>query len=142
MGPCWTVPPERMKMERAHMVPLAPRAVAILEHLQKGRRSRYVFPGQKEGKPLSNMSMEMVLRRMAITDATVHGFRSSFRDWASETTPFPHEVVEMALAHAIENETEAAYRRGVLFDKPGQKVGLTYKNGMPVVTARPGPTKH
>jgi integrase len=117
MGPCWTVPPERMKMERAHQVPLVPRAVTLLEQLHAGRRGRHVFPGQEAGRPLSNMAMEMILRRMSITDATVHGFRSSFRDWASETTPFPHEVVEMALAHAIENETEAAYRRGVLFDK-------------------------
>jgi integrase len=116
-GPCWTVPPKRMKMGRIHQVPLVPRAVALLEHLHAARRGRYVFPGQKAGRPLSGMAMEMVLRRMAITDATPHGFRSSFRDWASETTPFPHEVVEMALAHAIEDKTEAAYRRGALFDK-------------------------
>lgn len=116
-GPCWTVPPERMKAARTHYVPLVPRAVAMLEELHANRRGRYVFPGQKAGRPLSNMAMEMILRRMSITDATVHGFRSGFRDWASETTPFPSDVVEMALAHTIENKTEAAYRRGVLFDK-------------------------
>ena len=91
--------------------------VALLEQLHEGRRGRYVFPGQKAGRPLSGMSMEMVLRRMGIHDATVHGFRSSFRDWAAETTPFPSEVVDMALAHAIEDKVEAAYRRGALFDK-------------------------
>lgn len=116
-GPCWTVQPERMKGERVHLVPLVPRAVALLEEMRKARCSAFVFPGQKASRPLSGMAMEMVLRRMKITDATVHGFRSSFRDWASETTHFPSEVVEMALAHVIKDETEAAYRRGVLFNK-------------------------
>jgi integrase len=116
-GPCWTVPPGRMKAGRVHVVPLVPRVVAMLTTLQEARHGDFVFPGHKPGRSLSGMSMEMVLRRMGIDNATVHGFRSSFRDWASEVTAFPHEVVEMALAHAIENKTEAAYRRGVLFDK-------------------------
>lgn len=116
-GPCWTVPAERMKGGRIHQVPLSSAAVAILERLRKAKRGQYVFPGRDPRRPLSNMAMEMVLRRMKITDATVHGFRSSFRDWASETTAFPGEVVEMALAHVITNKTEAAYRRGGLFEK-------------------------
>jgi integrase len=116
-GPCWTVPPERMKAGRVHIVPLVPAAVALLVKLQDAKRGSFVFPGQSTARPLSDMSLEMVLRRMDISDATVHGFRSSFRDWAAETTNFPNEVIEMALAHAIENKTEAAYRRGVLFDK-------------------------
>lgn len=116
-GPCWVVPPGRMKAARVHVVPLVPNVVAMLTTLQEARRGDFVFPGQSAGRPLSGMSMEMVLRRMGIDAATVHGFRSSFRDWASEAASFPNEVIEMALAHAIENKTEAAYRRGVLFDK-------------------------
>src|SRR4030081_1978443 len=76
-----------------------------------------VFPGQKPGRPLSVMALEMVLRRMKIEDATVHGFRSAFRDWSAERTNFTNEVCEAALAHVIENKAEAAYRRGDLFDK-------------------------
>jgi integrase len=118
MGPCWTVQPEGMKGGRVHLVPLVPRVVELLKEMEEaGVGSPFVFPGQKASKPLSSMGMTMVLRRMKITGATVHGFRSSFRDWASETTHFPSEVVEMALAHVIKDETEAAYRRGVLFDK-------------------------
>jgi integrase len=117
MGPCWTVQPEGMKGGRVHLVPLVPRVVELLEQMREVAQGAFVFPGQKAGRPLSGMAMEMMLRRMKVTDATVHGFRSSFRDWASETTHFPSEVVEMALAHLIKDETEAAYRRGVLFNK-------------------------
>ena len=81
------------------------------------RTSDYVFPGGKAGKPLSNMAMTEVLRRMGRRDITVHGFRSTFRDWAAERTNFPSEVVQMALAHAVGDKVEAAYRRGDLFDK-------------------------
>ena len=81
------------------------------------RTSDYVFPGGKAGKPLSNMAMTEVLRRMGRRDITVHGFRSTFRDWAAERTNFPSEVVEMALAHAVGDKVEAAYRRGDLFEK-------------------------
>jgi integrase len=77
----------------------------------------YVFPGQKEGKPLSSMAMLMLLRRMDRTDLTAHGFRSTFRDWAEEATSTPHAVSEAALAHTIGNKVEAAYRRGDLFQK-------------------------
>ena len=81
------------------------------------RTNDFVFPGAASGKPLSAPAMARQLRRMKAGDITVHGFRSTFRDWASETTSFPHEVCEQALAHTIGNKTEAAYRRGDLFDK-------------------------
>ncbi|MBX9897888.1 MAG: integrase arm-type DNA-binding domain-containing protein [Qipengyuania sp.] len=110
----WTVPAERMKAAKEHRVPLSPRAVAILESL-KPLGSDWLFPGAAGGK-LSGMAMAMLMRRMKV-DATVHGFRSGFRDWAAECTGYAHEVAEMALAHAIENKVERAYRRGDLFDK-------------------------
>ncbi|MCP1844505.1 integrase [Bradyrhizobium sp. USDA 4524] len=113
----WTVPPQRMKGGIEHRVPLPKRAVAILRTLHEVRVGEHVFPGQKAKKPLSGMALEMMLRRMKIEDATPHGFRSSFRDWASECTNFSREVCEAALAHVIESKVEAAYRRGDLFEK-------------------------
>jgi integrase len=113
----WTVPAERMKAGREHRVPLSGRALKILEDTRESHDGEFVFPGQRLGKPLSVMALEMVLRRMKIDDATVHGFRSTFRDWAAERTNFPNEVCEAALAHVIENKSEAAYRRGDLFEK-------------------------
>ncbi len=110
----WTVPAERMKAGKEHRVPLSPRAVAILKSLQP-LGSQWLFPGAKGGK-LSGMAMSMLMRRMKV-DATVHGFRSGFRDWAAECTGYAHEVAEMALAHTIENKVERAYRRGDLFEK-------------------------
>ena len=86
-------------------------------HLLKLEHNTHVFAGNAQGKPLSNMAMTMLLKRMGQTEITVHGFRSTFRDWASEQTSFPHEVCEMALAHTIGNKAEAAYRRGDLFEK-------------------------
>jgi integrase len=85
--------------------------------LNEARRGDHVFAGNKPNRPLSLMAMAMHLRRIGHPDITVHGFRSTFRDWASETTSFPHEICEMALAHVIENKAEAAYRRGDLFEK-------------------------
>ena len=85
--------------------------------MQQAILNDYVFPGVKEARPLSNMAMLMVLRRMYKGEFTTHGFRSTFRDWASETTAYPHEVCEMAMAHTIANKAEAAYRRGDLFEK-------------------------
>lgn len=117
----WAVPAARMKAGREHRVPLSARAVELLEGLSGARDAETakpidpVFAGAK-GKPLSSMAMAMLLRRMA-SAVTAHGFRSAFRDWASETTGFPHEVCEMALAHTIGNKAEAAYRRGDLFNK-------------------------
>jgi integrase len=105
-----------MKAGREHRVPLSDRAVEVLSQLP--REAEWVFPGGREGKPLSNMALLELMRGMRPEDGFVpHGFRSSFRDWASERTAFPHEVCEMALAHAIPNKVESAYRRGDLFDK-------------------------
>jgi integrase len=116
----WTVPGERMKAGREHRVPLSAAALAILKRMKETRESDFVFPGGKKGMPLSNMAMLAVLKRMGRDDLTAHGFRSTFRDWAAECTDFRSEVVEMALAHAIENKVEAAYRRGDLFQKRRQ----------------------
>lgn len=110
----WTIPASRMKAGREHRVPLSRRAVEILQAV-KPLNSEWVFPADKGGK-LSVMAMTMLLRRMKV-DATVHGFRSAFRDWAAESTAYAHEVCEMALAHVIGNKAEAAYRRGDLFEK-------------------------
>ena len=106
----WTVPARRMKTGRIHRVPLSGRANAILKKLAKVRRGEFVFPGRKRGRPLSNMSMEMILRRMKVEDATMHGFRSSFRDWVGNETNFPREVAEAALAHVVGDAAEQAYR--------------------------------
>jgi integrase len=116
----WVVPAARMKAGREHRVPLSGSAVAILEEMQKIRESDFVFPGGKRGKPLSNMAMLAVLKRIGRSDLTNHGFRSSFRDWAAERTNFPREVAEMALAHTVSDKVEAAYRRGDLFQKRRQ----------------------
>jgi integrase len=113
----WTVPAHRMKAGREHRVPLSNRAMSILKQLRDADCGEFVFRGQKPKKPLSNMAMEMVLRRMKIENATVHGFRSSFRDWAGNVTSFPREVTETALAHVIGDKAEQAYRRGDALDK-------------------------
>jgi integrase len=112
----WTVPGERMKAGREHRVPLSARAVAILREMEKLRISEFVFPGFREGRPLSDMALTAVLRRLG-ADVTVHGFRSSFRDWAGDCTAFARDVVEAALAHVIEDKTEAAYRRSDALEK-------------------------
>ena len=108
----WAIPAARMKAGRAHRVPLTDAAVAVLEPLQEAQVSEFVFPGQKSDHPLSNMALAMLMRRMKIENATPHGFRSSFRDWAGDETTFPREVAEGCLAHTIGNEIERAYRRG------------------------------
>jgi integrase len=108
----WTVPAERMKGYREHRVPLPPVVVKALKELievYKPEPGDFVFPGQKKGKPLSTMAMEKQLRRMKV-DITVHGFRSSFRDWCGEESSFPREIAEAALAHVVGDETERAYR--------------------------------
>jgi len=111
----WTIPAVRMKAEREHRVPLSAHTLNILNEMAAVRLNDYVFPGNRKG--LSNMAMLAVLKRMDRAEITVHGFRSTFRDWAAESTAYPGEVVEMALAHAIKNQTEAAYRRGDLLEK-------------------------
>lgn len=114
----WTIPGERMKGGREHRVPLSDAAVTLLEAIKADHGGEgYVFPGARKGRPLSNMSMTATLRRMGRDDVTAHGFRSTFRDWAAERTSYPGEVAEMALAHAVGDRVEAAYRRGDLFDK-------------------------
>jgi integrase len=117
----WAVPAERMKGVRAHRVPLSGAALAVLRHMLPLRPAEagdgFVFPGLKPGRPLSNMAMLKLLERMGHGDLTVHGFRSAFRDWTAEATHTPHAVAEAALAHAIPSATEAAYRRGDLFEK-------------------------
>jgi integrase len=111
----WIVPADRMKADREHRVPLSIGALTVLKAMQKVREGEFVFAGSRRAM-LSNMAMAMLLRRMNRNE-TVHGFRSSFRDWVSERTNFPREVAEAALAHAIESKVEAAYRRGDLFEK-------------------------
>jgi integrase len=113
----WTVPANRMKAGREHRVPLSPPAVAILRQLEELKAGEFVFPGQARSKPLSGMAMEMMLRRMNIQNATVHGFRSSFRDWAGNVSNFPREVVETALAHVVGDKAEQAYRRSDALEK-------------------------
>lgn len=113
-GPVWTIPAERMKARREHRVPLSAPALRLLERLP--REGEYVFPGGVQGRPLSNMAMAELLKGMR-PDITVHGFRSTFRDWAGEATNFPREVAEAALAHTLKDKTEAAYRRGDAFNK-------------------------
>ncbi|WON74448.1 tyrosine-type recombinase/integrase [Nitrosospira sp. Is2] len=113
----WSIPASRMKAAVEHRVPLSKRTLEIILVLNQIKQSDYVFPGQKEGKPLTNMAMLELLKRMGRTGLTVHGFRSSFRDWASECTNFSRDVCEMALAPTITNQAEAAYRRGDLIEK-------------------------
>jgi integrase len=117
----WTVPAARMKRRREHRVPLSARALAVLDEMRLARDGNngdaFVFPGGKVGKPLSNMAFLMLLRRMGRNDLTAHGFRATFKTWASERTSFQNEIVEASLAHAIGGKVEQAYRRGDLFDK-------------------------
>jgi integrase len=112
----WTVPAGRMKGKREHRVPLSDAACDVLRRMAKVKESDVVFPGERQAT-LSNMAMLAVLKRMGRGDLTVHGFRSTFRDWAAECTNFPREVAEAALAHVVGDKVEAAYRRGDLFEK-------------------------
>jgi len=113
----WTIPAARMKAGREHRVPLTPRCVELLEQAKLlAAGSDFVFPGRSGKKPMSNMVLLMAMRRLK-TGVTVHGFRSAFRDWASERTNFAREICEAALAHIVKDKTEAAYRRGDLFEK-------------------------
>jgi integrase len=117
----WAIAAGRMKAGKEHRVPLCKRAVAILMELKPATEApsdgkQFLFGGVTPGKPLSNRAMDRLLRRLNC-DVTVHGFRSTFRDWVAERTNFPSEVVEMALAHSVGSRVEAAYRRGDLFEK-------------------------
>lgn len=114
----WIVPAERMKAGKEHRVPLSETALELLRVQRKDAgEGAFVFPGARKKRPLSNMAMLQTLRRMKRGDLTVHGFRSTFRDWAAERTSFPREVAEAALAHTLSDKVEAAYRRSDLFDK-------------------------
>ena len=113
----WTISAGRMKSEKEHRVSLSQAASEVLEGMKDARQSDYIFPGSRSKSPLSNMAFLQLMKRMGRDDLTVHGFRSTFRDWAAERTNFPNEVAEMALAHAVGDKVEAAYRRGDLLDK-------------------------
>ncbi len=116
----WTVPAERMKARTEHRVPLSPAALAVLAELRPllGKASDgWVFPSHDRKRPLSRMCMLMLLRRMQLDDCTVHGFRSTFRDWAGDCTNFARELIEEALAHTVGNAVERAYRRSDAFAK-------------------------
>jgi integrase len=122
----WTVPAARMKAGEIHVVPLSTAAIDLLSRLKENARGDFIFAGEprpgnkqdaKHGRPLSNMAMMMLLRRMKVTGISIHGFRSSFRDWAGDVTSFPREVAEAALAHKVGNEVERAYRRSDALEK-------------------------
>ena len=113
----WPVPASRMKTRKAHRVPLSAPAIALLEHMRAEKVGSYIFPGRGLDKPLDASTCRLMLKHMGMGDATVHGFRSTFRDWAAEETHYPNHVAEMALAHEIGSAVEAAYRRGDLIEK-------------------------
>jgi integrase len=115
----WTVPAARMKANREHRVPLSARVLAILQGMQPTRigDNGFVFPGPHPRRPLSNAAFLRLLRRMGLHELTVHGFRATFKTWASERTSFQNEIVEAALAHVIGGKVEQAYRRGDMFEK-------------------------
>lgn len=122
-GDVWTIPAERMKAKREHRVPLPPQALQLLTLLPQVARNPYLFPGKIDRKPLSNMALLKVMRGLGFGGKgqrgpfVPHGFRSSFRDWSGESTNYPRDVCEMALAHTVKDKVEAAYRRGDLFLK-------------------------
>lgn len=116
-GTVWTVPEGRMKASKEHRVPLSAPAQSLVAEMATTHSGKYVFPGQKRGRPLSNMALLNLLERMGFPDLTAHGFRSTFKDWAAECTNHPGELSEMALAHTVEDKVEAAYRRGDMFAK-------------------------
>jgi integrase len=116
-GKLWTIPKERMKARRAHRVPLSRPALRLLEEMAKDQAGEFVFWFKKPNRPLSNMAMLTLLRRMKRKDVVPHGLRSTFRTWAAESTHYPREVCEQALAHTISSATEAAYQRGDLLER-------------------------
>jgi len=115
-----TIPAERMKGDNEHVVPLSSSMLKLLGEVKMFQSSDYVFPGARAGRPLSNMSMNMLMRRMGVNDATVHGFRSSFRDWCGDHTQYPREIAEAALSHKVGNKVEQAYRRRSALEKRGE----------------------
>jgi len=115
----WTVPASRMKAGKEHRVPLSKQAISLLSAQPRIEGTDLVFSGKKDNKPLSDMTLNALMRRMGV-DAVPHGFRSTFRDWAAERTNYPHQLADMALAHAIGNKVEEAYRRGDMLAKRAQ----------------------
>jgi integrase len=111
----WIVPAKRMKMRRPHRQPLCDRAMAILNKLP--RNGDLIFPGKRKGKPLDHKTMQRLLRNMGITNAVPHGFRSTFQDWGAELGDYPQDVLNLALAHAVSDKVEAAYRHGEMLTK-------------------------
>lgn len=105
----WTIPKERMKKRREHVVPLSERAWQIIEGQEAVRSSHLIFPGTRDERPMSNTQMLFMLQRLGVA-VTVHGFRSTFRDWAGDKTEFPRDLIEFALAHRVGDATEEAYR--------------------------------
>ena len=122
----WTIPAYRMKAEKEHRVPLCSRAIEILDSIKSNRNPMdHVFPGLKHNTGLSNNAFLTLLKTMKISNITPHGFRSTFRDWASEEAhQFPGETIELALAHTIKNKTEAAYRRGDQLERRRELMAL------------------
>jgi integrase len=120
-GKVWTIPDNRMKADREHRVPLSAEALKIIKEMEPFKRhtDHFIFPGQAHAKPISEASLLKIVKQQDKT-LTVHGFRSTFRDWCAEQTSFPREVAEAALAHSIRDKTEAAYQRGDLFEKRRQ----------------------
>lgn len=137
----WSIPATRMKKKRPHRVPLSPRAVEVVREALEMSSDDFLFPGRRPGKPLSNMALAMLMRRMEVK-ATPHGLRSSFRDWAGERSGFPREVAEAALAHVVRDATEAAYARTDYFDQRkammDQWASFLAGGGDNVVALRPG----
>ena len=116
VGKTWTIPADRMKAGKEHRVPLSDAAIGLIEALPRVKGTDYVFPAARGGQ-LSDMALIAVMRRMDREGLTQHGFRSTFRDWAGETTAYPREVIEHALAHQLKDKAEAAYQRGDLLTK-------------------------
>ncbi len=135
----WSLAPARMKAGRGHRVPLSASALAILEKVKIIRTGAWIFPGQRKGKPLSHIAMAKVLTRLGVEDATPHGFRSSFRDWAGNETDTPREICEAVLAHTVGDSAEQAYRRDTALEKRRRLMNLwdDYLAGGNVVALRP-----
>jgi integrase len=114
----WKIPKDQMKIkDEEHRVPLSNECIALLESLQKIRVSSYIFPGIKENSPINENALLLFRKKLGYSHVTVHGFRSTFKDWATEEKDYPDNISDMALAHVAENATKAAYKRGDLFEK-------------------------
>jgi integrase len=113
----WIVPPGRMKSFKEHRVPLSDAALAVLEDMRPVRHSDYIFPGARKGRPIGKHPAVRLAKLASGRDITVHGFRSTFRDWTAERTSFPRELAELTLAHSVGSDVEQAYRRSDMFDK-------------------------